>query len=66
MTKNQVENQKIWIDPQIIQIFTLLDMLLKNTIINIVMKKDKMENVTQRSRISGQNKWTFKPENYSN
>lgn len=47
-TENKVENQTILIDSELIKIFTLLDMVLKITAINMFKKK------MRRWRISSQ------------
>lgn len=55
------ENKTVQINPQLIQIFTLVDMVLKKTVINKVKKKDdKMENFIRTVGYWGKtNKWTL-------
>ena len=55
------ENKTVQINPQLIQIFTLLDMVLKKTVINKVKKKDdKMETFIRTVGSWGKtNKWTL-------
>lgn len=44
-----MENQTIQINSQLMQIFTLLDMLLKVTVVNIVKNKDgKIDNFIRK------------------